>query len=77
MPHIALKMLEGRTEEQKQRAAEKLTAALSEVLGCSTSHITLSIQEYSALEWQGIFRSDIKENPGLVIEPKYDPKDLL
>lgn len=33
MPHISLKMLKGRTEEQKKLAADKLTAALCEAIG--------------------------------------------
>lgn len=33
MPHISIKMLKGRTEEQKVKAAEAVTKALAEALG--------------------------------------------
>ena len=32
MPHISIKMLKGRTEEQKVKAAEAVTKALAEAL---------------------------------------------
>ena len=33
MPYVTVKMLEGRTEEQKKALAEKVTAAVSETTG--------------------------------------------
>lgn len=33
MPHVILKMLEGRTEEQKQALADALTKAVTMTLG--------------------------------------------
>ena len=35
MPYVTVKMLEGRTEEQKKALVEKVTAAVSETAGCS------------------------------------------
>lgn len=77
MPHIALKMLKGRTPAQKQVAVEKLTAALQEAIGCSDCHISMSIEEYAPEAWQDVFREQVTENPALVKKPDYDPKDLL
>ncbi|MBQ8786667.1 MAG: tautomerase family protein [Oscillospiraceae bacterium] len=51
MPHISVKMLKGRTEEQKKAAAEKLTAALCEALGCGDSHVTVTVEDFTAEEW--------------------------
>ncbi len=78
MPHIAVKMLKGRTEEQKQAAAEKLTAALCEAIGCGDSHITVTVEDYTAEEWQDVFAEDIAgKSDKLYKKPCYDPKDLL
>lgn len=78
MPHISVKMLKGRTEEQKKAAAEKLTAALSEALGCGDGHITVSIEDYTPQEWQEVFAEDIAgKSDKLYKKPTYDPKDLL
>ena len=41
MPHISIKMLEGRTDEQKKIAAQKVADTLVEAVGCSYDHITM------------------------------------
>ena len=78
MPHISVKMLKGRTEEQNQEAAKKLTAALCEALGCGDSHITVGIEDFTAEEWQDVFAKDIEgKKDTLYKKPSYDPKSLL
>ena len=78
MPHISVKMLNGRTEEQKKAAAAKLTAALCDALGCGDSHVTVSIEDFTAQEWQDVFAEDIAgKSDKLYKKPSYDPKDLL
>lgn len=77
MPHISLKMLKGRTDEQKQNAAKKLTAALCEALGCSETHVSVSVEDFTAEEWQDVFAEEIQDNKAIVKKPEYDPKDLL
>ena len=78
MPHISVKMLEGRTEEQKQAAAKKLTAALCEALGCGDTYITVSIEDFNVQEWQEVFAEDIAgKADALYKKPTYDPKSLL
>ncbi len=78
MPHISVKMLKGRTEEQKKAAAKKLTEALCEALGCGDSHITVGIEDFTAEEWQEVFAKDIEgKKDTLYKTPSYDPKSLL
>ncbi len=78
MQHISLKMLKGRTEEQKKLAADKLTAALCEALGCGDGHVTVGIEDYTPEEWQKVFAEDIEGKSGtLYRKPAYDPKSLL
>lgn len=78
MPHIGIKMLAGRSEEQKKKAAEAVTKALAESLGMSDHYITLTIEDYSPEEWQTVFKEEITDKPDKVyVTPKYDPKSLL
>lgn len=78
MPHISVKMLKGRTEEQKKLAAEKLTAALCEAIGCGDGHVTVGIEDYTAEEWQEVFTKEIEgKSDTLYRKPTYDPKSLL
>lgn len=77
MPHISIKMLKGRTDAQKQAAAEKLAAALTEAIGCQPSHISVSVEDFTPEEWQEQYRKEVTENTHLVLHPDYDPKELL
>lgn len=79
MPNISVKMLEGRTKEQKEKLARDLVEVLSRDLGASTHWITCTIEDYSAEEWQDVFASEIAGKPDSVVykKPEYDPKDLL
>jgi len=78
MPHIVVKMLKGRSEEQKERLAAALKDTLMKEIGASGSHVSVSIEDYTAEAWQGIFKEEITDQPEtLRIAPGYDPKSLL
>ncbi len=77
MPHIHVKMLKGRTEEQKKAAAEKLANALIETIGCQKAHISVSIEEFTPEEWQEQYQKEVMQNQNLILQPDYDPKDVL
>lgn len=77
MPHISIKMLKGRTDEQKLLAANKLANVLCEALGCTPEHVSVAVEDYTPEEWQDVFLKDIAENKHIVKQPDYNPKDLL
>ena len=79
MPHISVKMLEGRSEEQKKRLAVALVRAVTEELHCSDHYVTCTVEDYSAVEWQTVFQREIAEKPVHVVYKKaeYNPKSLL
>ncbi|MCJ8007873.1 2-hydroxymuconate tautomerase [Lederbergia wuyishanensis] len=47
MPFVTVKMLEGRSEEQKKALVEKVTAAVVETTGASTEKVVVFIEEMS------------------------------
>ena len=79
MPHIGIKMLAGRSEEQKKKAAEAVKNALVEALGMGSDHyVTCTIEDYDAEQWQKVFKEEVTDKPDKVfVKPKYDPKSLL
>lgn len=79
MPNISVKMLEGRTREQKEKLARDLVEVLSRDLGADKRWITCTIEDYDAQEWQDVFKSEIADKPAEVVfkKPEYDPKVLL
>lgn len=79
MPHISVKMLEGRSEEQKKKLADALVKTLTEELHCSPHYVTCTVEDYTAEEWQGVLKKEISDKPQERVYKKaeYDPKDLL
>lgn len=78
MPHISVKMIEGRTEEQKKQLAEALEKALTETLGCASTWVTVSIEDYNGEQWQEVFKKEVTDNEeNLYKKAQYDPKILL
>ena len=47
MPYVTVKMLEGRTEEQKRALCEKVTEAVAETTGAPAENIVVFIEEMS------------------------------
>jgi 4-oxalocrotonate tautomerase len=47
MPYVTVKMIEGRTDEQKRALAEKVTVAVSETTGAPVENVTVFIEEMS------------------------------
>ncbi|WP_342508380.1 2-hydroxymuconate tautomerase [Sporosarcina sp. FSL K6-2383] len=45
MPYVTVKMLEGRTEEQKRALCEKVTAAVVETTGAPIEAVVVFIEE--------------------------------
>ncbi|WP_203248408.1 2-hydroxymuconate tautomerase [Sporosarcina beigongshangi] len=45
MPYVTVKMLEGRTEEQKRALCEKVTEAVAETTGAPVENVVVFIEE--------------------------------
>ncbi|MBE1555758.1 2-hydroxymuconate tautomerase [Sporosarcina limicola] len=45
MPYVTVKMLEGRTEEQKRALCEKVTEVVSETTGAPIENVVVFIEE--------------------------------
>lgn len=45
MPYVTVKMLEGRTDEQKKALSEKITAAVVETTGAPADRVHVMIED--------------------------------
>ncbi|MDF2606518.1 MAG: Xylose transport system permease protein xylH [Bacillales bacterium] len=45
MPYVTVKMLEGRTDEQKKNLVEKVTAVVSETTGAPVEKVVVFIED--------------------------------
>ena len=78
MPHIGIKMLKGRTQEQKEKLAAALVRTLTKELGCSEHYVTCTIEDFDAVQWQKVFEEEVtKKQEKVFKKAEYDPKDLL
>jgi 4-oxalocrotonate tautomerase len=51
MPYIAVEIIEGRTEEQKQRVARAITDALVDHMDASAEHVYVVFKDIAATDW--------------------------
>jgi 4-oxalocrotonate tautomerase len=60
MPHIIVKLWPGKTEEQKQQLADRITKDVMEVFGSKNESISVAMEEVSKDEWQEkVFKPDV------------------
>ena len=75
MPHVVIKMIEGRGEEQKQRLTELVTKAIMDGAGCKESSVSVAIEDVPAADWTAaVYRTEIEpQMDRLYKKPGYKP----
>jgi len=75
MPHIVVKTIKGPTREQLQAAAEQIGAVVSKTMGKPSKYISVSVEEYSFGEWEGVYNEFVKGKDNVLLKPGYsNPK---
>lgn len=60
MPHIQVKLLEGKTEVQKQELTKALIEAAQKVIGFGEESYSVSIEDFSLQSWEDkVYPQDI------------------
>jgi 4-oxalocrotonate tautomerase len=77
MPHVIVKMVEGRSEDQKRALTEALTRAVTSSLGCEDKVVSVAIEDYADGDWMArVYVPDIEERPDTIYRmPGYGPDD--
>ncbi|WP_117193555.1 tautomerase family protein [Rhizobium terrae] len=75
MPHVIVKMIEGRSEEQKAALTVELTKAVMSSLGCTESSVSVAIEDVPREGWTDkVYVPEIQQRPELIYKkPGYDP----
>jgi len=64
MPHVIIKLWPGKSEEQKQRLAERLTKDVMEVFNCGEESVSVAMEEIAPDEWaEKVYRPEILGAP--------------
>jgi 4-oxalocrotonate tautomerase len=75
MPHVIIKMVEGRTEAQKQALTAELTKAVMSSLGCAEDSVSVAIEDVAKSDWtEAVYVPDIQGQADRIYKkPGYDP----
>jgi 4-oxalocrotonate tautomerase len=75
MPHIVVKLVPGKSEEQKSRLAQEITHAVMSVLDYGEDAISVAFEEVERQDWaEKVYRSEIQDKWNTVYKkPGYNP----
>ncbi|SMQ81598.1 4-oxalocrotonate tautomerase [Bacillus sp. OV166] len=60
MPHIIVKLIPGRNEEQKKELTDKIVQAVREKVNAGESSISVSFEEVPSEKWEDqVYKTDI------------------
>ena len=73
MPHVIIKAWPGKTEQQKQTLADRITQDVIEVLGYGEESISVAFEEVNPRDWAAqVYQPDIEQGRGkLYKKPGY------
>jgi len=78
MPHVIVKLWPGGSEAKKRNLADRITQAVTDVLGYGEEAVSVAFEEVSAKDWaEEVYKPDIVNKPeALYKKPGYDLSDL-
>ena len=78
MPHVIVKLWPGKSEAQKSRLAERITRAVTDVLGYGEESVSVAMEEVEPRDWaEQVYTPDIVNKPErLYKKPGYDLSEL-
>lgn len=75
MPHIVIKTISGPSKQQLQDAAKQIADVVNKTMGKPSKYISVSVEEYSFDEWEGVYDECIKDKDNVLVKPGYsNPK---
>lgn len=75
MPHVIVKMLPGRSEQQKAKIAEEVTKAIMATANCAETSVSVGIEDVASDDWtETVYKPDIIAKPATIYKkPGYNP----
>jgi phenylpyruvate tautomerase PptA (4-oxalocrotonate tautomerase family) len=75
MLHVVIKTISCPSKEELQKAAEQIGDIVNKTLGKPKKYISVSVEEYSFDEWEGVYKDFIEGRENVLIKPGYtNPK---
>jgi 4-oxalocrotonate tautomerase len=78
MPHVIVKLWPGKSEEQKQRLADRITKDVMDVFDYGEESVSVAMEEIKPEDWaERVYKPDILSRPEkLYKKPGYDLSEL-
>ena len=75
MPHVIVKLLPGRSAQQKAKIAEDVTKAIMATANCAETSVSVGIEDVASDDWtEQVYKPDILGKPDTLYKrPGYDP----
>ena len=75
MPHVIIKTISGPSQKQLKDAAEQIAEVVNKTMGKPNKYISVSVEEYSFSEWEGVYNDCVKGKENVLVKPGYsNPK---
>ncbi|MDR1564710.1 MAG: tautomerase family protein [Oscillospiraceae bacterium] len=71
MPHVVIKAIQGASPVQYDEAARQIAEVINKTLGKPSKYISVSVEEYSFTEWEGVYNELVKDKPNVILKPGY------
>ena len=71
MPHVVIKTISGPSQKQLQEASEQIAAIINKTMGKPKKYISVSVEEYSFSEWEGVYNEFVKDKDNVMVRPGY------
>jgi 4-oxalocrotonate tautomerase len=77
MPHVIVKLVPGKSEQQKTRLAEEITKDVMDILHHKEGSVSVSFEEVQAQDWaEKVYRPEIlQKRENVYKKPGYNPFD--
>jgi 4-oxalocrotonate tautomerase len=78
MPHVIVKLWQGKSEQQKNRLAEAIIKDVMDILHYGEESVSVAMEEVKSQDWvEKVYRPDIRNQwDKLYKKPGYDEKYL-
>ena len=75
MPHVIVKLLPGRSEQQKARLADAIVREVVAIAKCEEKSVSVAFEEIKLEDWaEKVYKPDILDSPEkLYKKPGYNP----
>lgn len=75
MPHVLVKLVPGRSEEQKTCLADEVTQDVMKIMNCGEDAVSVAFEEVAPQDWaEKVYKPDIQDKWNTMYKkPGYNP----